>query len=117
MLIMGFPGVSGRRIRNIGRPALCRHALNEAFFSGYDGFGFRGREMKQRGKTAGKTSVRCPFCNEDVQADASICRHCGNDLRIPESLTLENAELKERVANLRRELSDLHGRLGRQNKS
>jgi len=114
---MGFPGVSGRRIRNIGRPALCRHALNEAFFSGYDGFGFRGREMKQRGKTAGKTSVRCPFCNEDVQADASICRHCGNDLRIPESLTLENAELKERVANLRRELSDLHGRLGRQNKS
>jgi predicted amidophosphoribosyltransferase len=73
--------------------------------------------MRQRGRAGGKTSVRCPFCNEDVQTDASICRYCGNDLRIPESLTLENAELKERVANLRRELSDLHGRLGRQNKS
>lgn len=114
---MGFPVVSGRRMRNIGVRALCRHALNEAFFSGYDGFGFRGRGMRQRGKAGGKASVRCPFCNEDVQADASICRHCGNDLKIPESLTLENAELKERVANLRRELSDLHGRLGRQNKS
>jgi hypothetical protein len=39
---MGFPVVSGRRMRNIGVRALCRHALNEAFFSGYDGFGFRG---------------------------------------------------------------------------
>ena len=72
--------------------------------------------MRQRDKAGGKTSVRCPFCNEDVQADASICRHCGNDLKIPESLTLENAELKERVANLRRELADLRGQLGRQNK-
>lgn len=91
-----------------------RHALNEAFFSGYDGIGFRGREMRQRGKASGRTSVRCPFCNEDVRTDASICRHCGNDLKIPESLTLENAELKERVTNLRRELSDLHSRLNRQ---
>jgi len=73
--------------------------------------------MKRRDRAGGKTSARCPFCNEDVQADASICRHCGNDLIIPDSLTLENAELKERLANLRRELSDLHGRLGRQNKS
>ena len=73
--------------------------------------------MKQRDRAIGRTSVRCPFCNEDVQVGASICRHCGNDLKIPESLTLENAELKERLASLRRELSHLHGRLGRQNKS
>ena len=73
--------------------------------------------MKRRDRAGGKTSARCPFCNEDVQADASICRHCGNDLKIPDSLTLENAELKERLANLRRELSALPGRLGRQNKS
>jgi predicted amidophosphoribosyltransferase len=73
--------------------------------------------MRQRGKAGARTSLRCPFCDEDVQADASICRHCGNDLKIPESLALENAELMERVANLRRELADLHGRLGRQNRS
>jgi len=73
--------------------------------------------MRQRQKVAGTTSVRCPFCSEDVRADASLCRHCGNGLKIPESLTLENAELKERVTNLRRELSKLYDRLGRQNKS
>jgi uncharacterized small protein (DUF1192 family) len=67
--------------------------------------------MKQRGKTGAKTLVRCPFCDEDVRTDASICHHCGNDLKIPESLMLENAELKERVANLRRELADLQGQL------
>jgi len=72
--------------------------------------------MRQRGKAGAKTLAHCPFCDEDVQADASICHHCGNDLKIPESLTLENAELKERVANLRRELSALHGQLGRKSK-
>jgi uncharacterized small protein (DUF1192 family) len=69
--------------------------------------------MRQRGKAGARTLMRCPFCDENVQADASICRHCGNDLKIPESLTLENAELNERVADLRRELAELHGRLGR----
>ena len=55
--------------------------------------------------------MRCPFCAEDVRDDASVCRHCGNDLRIPESLIEENAELKERVGELQRELTDLVGRL------
>jgi hypothetical protein len=55
--------------------------------------------------------MRCPFCAEDVRDDASICRHCGNELKIPETLTAENAELKDRVVSLQRELSDLHSRL------
>jgi len=55
--------------------------------------------------------MRCPFCSEDVRDEASICRHCGNDLKIPEALIAENAELKERVAFLQRELSDLHSKL------
>jgi len=56
--------------------------------------------------------MRCPFCAEDVRDDASVCRHCRNDLKIPESLIAENAELKKRVTALRRELADLHGKLG-----
>lgn len=76
-----------------------------------------GSGMRQRSKAGAKTSMRCPFCNETVRADASICRHCRNDLKVPESLMLENAELKERVASLRGELLDLQGQLGRQNKS
>lgn len=55
--------------------------------------------------------MRCPFCAEDVHDDASVCRHCGNDLQIPQSLIDENDELKERVAGLQRDLSELHGRL------
>jgi len=73
--------------------------------------------MRQRGKAGAKTSMRCAFCNENVRTDASICRHCGNELKIPESLMLENEELKERVASLRRELADLQGQLGRQDKN
>jgi predicted amidophosphoribosyltransferase len=56
--------------------------------------------------------MRCPFCAEDVRDDASVCRHCGNDLQIPESLIAENAELKDRVTTLQRELAELQGRLG-----
>ena len=36
------------------------------------------------------------------------------DLKIPETLIAENTELKERVASLQRELSDLHSRLALQ---
>jgi len=55
--------------------------------------------------------MRCPFCGEDVRDDAPVCRHCGNDLKIPEALITENAELKERVATLQRELIDLQSNL------
>jgi hypothetical protein len=58
--------------------------------------------------------MRCPFCAGDVSEEASVCRHCGNDLKIPATLAAENTELKERVASLQRELSDLHGRLALQ---
>jgi len=55
--------------------------------------------------------MRCPFCDEDVRDDAPVCRHCGNDLKIPVSLIAENTELRERVATLQRELAELHDKL------
>ncbi len=55
--------------------------------------------------------MRCPFCAEDVRDDAWVCRHCGNDLKVPEPLILENNELKKRVAALQHELKELHGKI------
>jgi len=61
--------------------------------------------------------MRCPFCDEDVRDDAPVCRHCGNDLKIPESLIVENTDLKQRMASMERELTELHDRLAVQKKS
>ena len=72
---------------------------------GIQWFSFARQENK------GINVMRCPFCNEDVRDDASVCRYCGNDLKIPEFLTAENAELKERVAMLEGELAELHHKL------
>ena len=51
--------------------------------------------------------MRCPFCAEEILDDASVCRCCGNDLRIPDALKIENAELKQQVADLQAELDEL----------
>jgi transcription initiation factor IIE alpha subunit len=51
--------------------------------------------------------MQCPFCQEEIRAAASICRHCGNDLRIPDALIEENKELKEQLRALEHELDQL----------
>lgn len=49
--------------------------------------------------------VRCPYCAEDIRAEARICKHCGREVTLgPQSLTDNRASLQQRLVQLETDL-------------
>lgn len=58
--------------------------------------------------------MNCPFCLEEVKAEALVCRTCHRDLMVPKPLMEANAALKAKVATLEAELASLRRRVPRE---
>jgi hypothetical protein len=57
--------------------------------------------------------MECPFCAEQIKDEASVCKHCSRDLRIPKPLIEENLELTEKLEQLQKEVDRLRAELAR----
>lgn len=74
----------GGQVNNIG---LMADRQNHLIFSGLTIllgvilFGF-GSNLTNHSTTS-ENKISCPFCAEDIKAEAKICKHCGKDIPQP----------------------------------
>jgi hypothetical protein len=55
--------------------------------------------------------MQCPFCHQDKDEQAPVCRSCGRDTAVPPALRAEHAELLQKRDRLRGELEAAQKRL------
>jgi hypothetical protein len=72
------------------------------------GHGHQGGDSAMSGER-----LTCPFCAEDIKAEAIVCKHCGRDLTIPKPLMEANKALSDKVAQLEGEMAVLKSQLKR----
>ena len=57
------------------------------------------------------STVRCPFCLSEKEAEAPVCPTCNRDTEIPASLRKEHEDLLQMRDRLRVELAEKEARL------
>ena len=57
------------------------------------------------------STVRCPFCFSEKEADAPVCPTCNRETEIPASLRKEHEDLIRMRDRLRDELAEKEARL------
>src|SRR5260221_13799026 len=65
------------------------------------------RRLHRTSDRRGSSPMQCPFCAEDFNDTALVCKHCGRDLRLVRPVIEENLKLIKQAGELRLQVNRL----------